>query len=80
MASDLSNAEIGVEGEYAYCDTCGLLFHWEQLTLSASGAYYCDDHTREEDDASDALHDSQRDVEAGEGITSTEGNPNNRLS
>ncbi len=101
---DLSNPEIGVEGEYAYCDTCGLLFHWEQLTLTASGAYFCDDHVhegmgggtvhvhvwnpestgdptrcelcglpaqvdrKENDDESDHLHDSQRDVAAGEGI------------
>ena len=47
LMADLSNPEIGVEGEYAYCDTCGLLFHWEQLTLTASGAYYCDDHIHE---------------------------------
>ena len=62
---DLSNPEIGVEGEYAYCDTCGLLFHWEQLTLTSSGAYYCDDHRVPDD--SDFVYDSQRDVKAGEG-------------
>ena len=77
MPDHLSNAETGVEGEYAYCDTCGLLFHWEQLTLTSSGAYFCDDHVhegmggvtidRKEVDESDHLHDSQQDVAAGEG-------------
>ena len=50
---DLSNAEISVEGEYAYCNTCGELFHWEQLTLSELGVYYCDDHVVR--DYSDAI-------------------------
>ncbi len=75
---DLSNPEISVEGEYAYCDTCGLLFHWEQLTLTSSGAYFCDDHLheKEDDDGADFLHDSQQDIAAGEGRDRTiEGDP-----
>lgn len=40
---DLSNAEIGVEGEYGECLMCGESFHWEQLTNTEAGSY-CDDH------------------------------------
>ncbi len=53
--ADLSNAEISVEGEHADCNTCGVSFHWEQLTLAA-GVYYCDDHVAESRLDSPALH------------------------
>ncbi len=50
---DLSNAEISVEGEHADCNTCGESFHWDQLTLTESGVYYCDVHVVR--DYSDAI-------------------------
>ena len=37
--TDLSNAEISVEGEYGYCLMCGESFHWEQLTNTEAGSY-----------------------------------------
>ena len=39
--TDLSNAEISVEGEYGVCIVCGESFHWEQLTNTETGSY-CD--------------------------------------
>ena len=61
--SDLSNAEISVEGEYNYCLICGDLFHWEQLTNRQEGAY-CDYHLPDDDpdfedpDEADMGHDT----------------------
>ncbi len=60
---DLSNPELSVEGEYNYCLTCGLLFHWEQLTNLVEGSY-CDDHiaraiwNETHDDEADMGHDT----------------------
>ena len=44
--TDLSNAEISVEGEYGECLVCGESFHWEQLTNLVTGSY-CDDHVEQ---------------------------------
>ncbi len=54
--TDLSNAEISVEGEYGYCIVCGDSFHWEQLTNTQEGPY-CDDHVAG-DDEGDMGHDT----------------------
>ena len=44
--TDLSNAEISVEGEYGECLVCGESFHWEQLTNLEAGSY-CDVHVEQ---------------------------------
>lgn len=45
--SDLSNAEISVEGEYGYCLVCGELFHWTHL-INLEAGDYCEEHVPEE--------------------------------
>ncbi len=60
--SDLSNAEISVEGEYGECLVCGESFHWEQLTNLASGSY-CDADVPDEMDMAEAFAWAQTQAE-----------------
>ena len=53
--TDLSNAEISVEGEYGFCLTCGESFHWTNLVSREEGDY-CEPHAP--DDEADMGHDT----------------------
>ena len=60
--ADLSTDELTRDGEHGVCETCGELFHWEQLTNTDVGAY-CDEHLPRDhhhhDRAGTAVHHSQ---------------------
>ncbi len=58
--TDLSNAEISVEGEYGECLVCGESIHWTQLVRLEFGDF-CESHVPGRmvpDDQADMGHDT----------------------